>query len=168
MIASLKSKNRGELSREGIAKRCALLTTPSNEEGFSDHSNWNCVCDCSCWGSGMLASLNDCLTVGPPFLSTVLLCFGIHAFSLSIDIEKALLHVKQHPLDNNFTRFLWPSNLENPDSDIVLLWFHLELPAHPLCLEQCWTFLLYKLQVTSEATPMSTKFCQVSTLKKSF
>ena len=110
------------------------------------------VCDCSCWGSGMLASLNDCLTVGPPFLNnycTVLLCLGIHVFALSTDIEKALLYVKLHPLDKNFTRFLWPSNLEDPDSDIVLLWFHLELIAHPLCLEQCWTYTS-PLQVASD------------------
>ena len=48
---------------------------------------------CSCWGSGQSASLNDCLTVGPPFLNNlcaILLCFCIHAFALSTDIEKGI------------------------------------------------------------------------------
>ena len=76
------------------------------------------VYDCSCRGSGQSASLNDCLTVGPPFLNNlcaILLRFRIHAFALSTDIEKAFLHVKLHPSDRNFTRFLWPSHLESND-----------------------------------------------------
>ena len=76
------------------------------------------VYDCSCRGSGQSASLNDCLTVGPLFLSNlcaILLRFRIHAFALSTDIEKAFLHVKLHSSDRNFTRFLWPSHLESND-----------------------------------------------------
>ena len=76
------------------------------------------VYDCSCRESGQSASLNDCLTVGPPFLNNlcaILLRFRIHAFALSTDIEKAFLHVKLHPSDRNFTRFLWPSHLESND-----------------------------------------------------
>ena len=76
------------------------------------------VYDCSCRGSGQSASLNDCLTVGPPFLNNlcaILLRFRIHAFTLSTDIEKAFLHVKLHSSDRNFTRFLWPSHLESND-----------------------------------------------------
>ena len=67
------------------------------------------VYDCSCQGSGRSASLNDCLTVGPPFLNnlcSILLRFRLHAFALSTDIEKAFLHVKLHSADRNFTRFL--------------------------------------------------------------
>ena len=78
------------------------------------------VYDCSCRGSGKLASLNDCLTVGPPFLNNrcaILLRFRVHAFGLSTDIEKAFLHIKLHPSDRNFTRFLWPSDLESPDTE---------------------------------------------------
>jgi len=74
------------------------------------------VYDCSCRGSNNSASLNDCLTVGPPFLNnlcSILLHFRIHAFALSTDIEKAFLHVRLHPSDRNFTRFLWPSTLKN-------------------------------------------------------
>lgn len=78
------------------------------------------VYDCSCRGSGKLASLNDCLTVGPPFLNNlcaILLRFHVHAFGLSTDIEKAFLHIKLHPSDRNFIRFLWPSDLESLDTE---------------------------------------------------
>ena len=84
-----------------------LLTTPIR-----------IVYDCSCRGSGQSASLNDCLTAGPPFLNNlcaILLRFRIHAFALSTDIEKAFLHVKLHSSDRKFTRFLWPSHLESND-----------------------------------------------------
>ena len=79
------------------------------------------VYDCSCHGDSNSASLNDCLMVGPPFLNNlcaILLRFRIHAFALSTDIEKAFLHVKLHPSDRNFTRFLWPANLETPDLEM--------------------------------------------------
>ncbi|XP_065896035.1 uncharacterized protein [Dysidea avara] len=78
------------------------------------------VYDCSCHGGGKLASLNDCLTMRPPFLSNlsaILLHFRIYAFALSTDIEKAFLHVKLHPSDRNFTKFLRPSNLKNSDNE---------------------------------------------------
>ncbi|XP_065911263.1 uncharacterized protein [Dysidea avara] len=78
------------------------------------------VYDCSCHGSGKSASLNDCLTVGPPFLNNlcaILLRFRIHAFTLSTDIEKAFLHIKLHPSDRDFTRFLWPSDPQSADNE---------------------------------------------------
>ena len=84
------------------------------------------VYDCSCYGDSNSASINDCLMVGPPFLNNlcaILLCFRIHAFAHSTDIEKAFLHVKLHPSDRNFTRFLWPANLETPDLEMCTYCF---------------------------------------------
>ena len=50
-------------------------------------------------------------------LCAILLRFRIHAFSLSTDIEKAFLHIKLHPSDRNFTRFLWPLDFESSDTN---------------------------------------------------
>jgi len=89
---------------------------PMKKESVTTHIR--IVYDCSCCGDD---SLNDCLAIGPPFLNNlcaILLCFRIHAFTLSTDIEKAFLHVKLDPSDENFTRFLWPSNLDNCDSGL--------------------------------------------------
>jgi len=76
------------------------------------------VYDCSCRRNSYSASLNNCLMVGPPFLNNlcaILLHFCVHAFALSTDIEKTFLYVKLHPSDRNFTRFLWPANVDTPD-----------------------------------------------------
>ena len=51
-------------------------------------------------------------------LCAILLRFRTHAFALSTDIEKAFLHVKLHPSDRNFTRFLWPSDLQSSDNEL--------------------------------------------------
>ena len=80
------------------------------------------VYDCSCRANKFSASLNDCLMVGPPFLNDlceVLLWFRNHPIALATDIEKAFLHVVLHEPDRNFTRFLWLSNPEDPDSKFV-------------------------------------------------
>ena len=74
------------------------------------------VYDCSCRGNGKSASLNDCLITEPPFLNNlcaILIHFRCHTFALATDIEKAFLHVKLHPDDRNFTRFLWTPRSEN-------------------------------------------------------
>ena len=79
------------------------------------------VYDCSCRESSSSASLNDCLTIGPPFLNnlcSILLQFRNHRYALSIDIEKAFLHVQLRNDDRNFTRFLWPAQPEKPDSKL--------------------------------------------------
>ena len=84
------------------------------------------VYDCSCRGSSKSVSLNDCLTVGLPFvnnLCAILLRFRIHPFALSTDIEKVFLHLNLHSSDRNFTRFLWPRNLESYDYEFQIYCF---------------------------------------------
>ena len=80
------------------------------------------VYDCSCRGNGNSTSLNDCLTVTPPFLNnlcSILLRFRSHAFALSTDIEKAFLHVQLHPDDRNFTKFIWPSSTDDSATNFL-------------------------------------------------
>jgi len=68
----------------------------------------------------MIAAVNylatiPVLMIGPSLvnsLCSILLRFRVHKFALSTDIEKAFLHVKLGPKDQNFTRFLWLSNPE--------------------------------------------------------
>jgi len=82
--------------------------------------------DCSCQESPTAAILNDCLEVGSPFLNdlcSILLRFRLHNYVLSIDIEKAFLHVKLHEDDRNFTHILWPLQPENPDSRFQIFLF---------------------------------------------
>ena len=84
------------------------------------------VYDCSCRENSRAASLNDCLMVGPPFLNdlcTILLRFRLHNYALSTDVEKAFLHVRLHEADRDFTRFLWPLQPENPDSNLQVFRF---------------------------------------------
>ena len=61
---------------------------------------------------------------GTPFLNdlcAILLRFRLHPFGL--DIEKAFLHVKLHQLDQDYTRFLWPSIPEDPASELQVYRF---------------------------------------------
>ena len=77
------------------------------------------VFDCSFHSSPNSPSLNDCLLTGPPFLNdmcTILLRFRTFPYGLSADIEKAFLHIGLDDNDRDFTRFLWLSDLMNPES----------------------------------------------------
>ena len=79
------------------------------------------VYDCSSREAKHLASLNDCLEIGPPFLQqlpAILLRFRTHKFGISADIEKAFLHVQLHHSDRDFTRFLWPCCPSDPESPL--------------------------------------------------
>ena len=88
------------------------------------------VYDCSSREARHLASLNDCLETGPPFLqdlTAILLRFRAHRFGISADIEKAFLHVQLHPKDRDFTRFLWPCCPGDPESPLQTYRFRVVL-----------------------------------------
>ncbi|XP_070559938.1 uncharacterized protein [Ptychodera flava] len=77
------------------------------------------VYDCSC-KAGNGVSLNDCLSTGTPLLNdlvSILIRFRVHRYALSADIEKAFLQIGLHEDDRNFTKFLWLSDCNNPNSD---------------------------------------------------
>jgi len=76
-------------------------------------------------------SLNDCLEVGPSLvndLCSILICFHVHKYGLTTDIEKAfLLCVKLHKDDQYFTRSFWLSNPEDPESEFNIYRFKVVL-----------------------------------------
>jgi len=88
------------------------------------------VYNCSCRQSPKYASLNDCLLVGDtPLIDVcvILLRFRLHQYALSTDIEKAFLHVKLDEQDRDYTRFLWLSNLDDPESQFTTYRFKVVL-----------------------------------------
>lgn len=75
------------------------------------------VFDCSCRSLANSPNLNDCLEVGPLFLSdmcSILIRSRSFTYGLSTDIEKGFLHVGLDVRDRDFTRFLWLSDPNNP------------------------------------------------------
>ena len=88
------------------------------------------VFDCSCRSSQSYPSLNDCLLTGPPFLNdmcSILIRFRVHKYGFSTDIEKAFLHVNLDKNDRDFTRFLWLSNNNDPESKFQIYRFKVVL-----------------------------------------
>jgi len=84
------------------------------------------VYDCSCRISNDYPSLNDCLDVGCPLvndLCSIIIRFRTHKYGLSTDIEKAFLHVQLHNDDHDYTRFLWLSNPDDPESEFEMYHF---------------------------------------------
>ena len=80
------------------------------------------VYDCSFKESSDNPSLNDCLDKGPDLLNEllgILLRFRLPRFAFTSDIEKAFLNVKLDERDRDFTKFLWLSDLSNPESDFI-------------------------------------------------
>ena len=51
-------------------------------------------------------------------LCSIILHFRLHKIAISTDIEKAFLHVKLHPNERDYTRFLWPSDITNPNGNL--------------------------------------------------
>ena len=86
------------------------------------------VYDCSSREAKHLASLNDCLETGPPFLQqlpAILLHFRTHKFGISADIEKAFLHVQVHHKDCDFSghavQVILRANFKHIDSELSYL-----------------------------------------------
>ncbi|XP_064629239.1 uncharacterized protein LOC135488534 [Lineus longissimus] len=87
------------------------------------------VYDCSCKvGEG--ASLNDCLETGPPLqndLAAILVRFRLHHYALATDIEKAFLNVGLDAEDRKFTKFLWLTDSNDPNSAFKVYQFKVVL-----------------------------------------
>ena len=80
------------------------------------------VFNCSCRRNKTLPSLNDCLESTPPEindLSSILMNFRRHKFAVCADIEKAFLQVQLEERDYDMTRFLWLTNINDPNSDLT-------------------------------------------------
>ena len=84
------------------------------------------VFDCSARTSKNSLSLNDCLFAGPslvPDMVQVLLRFRLFEFACISDIEKAYLMLRLNIKDKDVTRFLWPENIHDPNSKLVVFRF---------------------------------------------
>ena len=80
------------------------------------------VYDCSCRQNRDSPSLNDCLESTPlqlNDLTSILTRFCLHRFAVCTDIEKAFLHVQLDERDRDVTRFLWLSDMNDPDSKLT-------------------------------------------------
>ncbi|XP_064620787.1 uncharacterized protein LOC135483687 [Lineus longissimus] len=83
------------------------------------------VYDCSCKTANG-NSLNDCLDAGPPLLNdlaAILLRFRTQKFGLSADLEKAFLHIGLDESDQQWTKFLWLSDPDDPESPFTVFQF---------------------------------------------
>ena len=80
------------------------------------------VFDCSAKMDKTSNSLNDCLYAGPSLtekLGKVLLKFRTNPYAFAADISKAFLRVGLQEEDRDYTRFLWPENPFDSQSDLV-------------------------------------------------
>ena len=88
------------------------------------------VFDCSAKSSNRQLSLNDCLHTGPSFvtdLTQLLLRFRLHKYACVSDIEKAFLMLKLNEEDTEYTRFLWPKNPFDVNSEVDIYKFNVVL-----------------------------------------
>ena len=75
--------------------------------------------DCSCL-QRQEPSLNDCLDTGPCLMNDlveILIRFRLHPKALVSDIEKAFLNAQLEESDRDYTKFLWFTDPEDPDSE---------------------------------------------------
>jgi len=104
------------------------------------------VYDCSCHQAKNKPSLNDCLLTGQPQLNdlcSIILRFRLHPVGICTDIEKVFLNIQLHENDRGWTRFLWLSDPQDPNSEFVTYRFRVVLFG-----AMCSPFML-------NATPLS-------------
>ena len=80
------------------------------------------VFNCSGKTSRRNLSMNDCLYTGPslvPDMVQVLMRFRLKKYACVSDIEKAYLMLRLNERDRDVTRFLWPENINDPDSEYI-------------------------------------------------
>lgn len=88
------------------------------------------VFDCSAKSHDKQLSLNECLFTGPPIvtdLTQLLLRFRLHKYACVGDIEKAFLMLRLKEEDTDYTRFLWPKDPLNLDSEVEIYKFKVVL-----------------------------------------
>ena len=96
----------------------------------SSTTNVCIVYDCSYHQTRNQPSLNDSLLTGQLQLNDlccIILRFRFHPVGICTDIEKAFLHIQLHEDDRDRTRFLWLSNPQDPDSELVTYRFRVVL-----------------------------------------
>ena len=84
------------------------------------------VFDCSARQDRKSNSFNDCLYSGPSLtekLGKVLLKFRTNPFAFAADISKAFLRVGLQEEDRDYTRFLWPENGLDRESNFITYQF---------------------------------------------
>ncbi|XP_070562368.1 uncharacterized protein [Ptychodera flava] len=77
------------------------------------------VYDCSSKQNADSASLNDCLQTGPSLINdlpAILLRFRANRVAFVSDIEKAFLNIRLEEDERQYTKFLWLSDIRDPES----------------------------------------------------
>ena len=86
-------------------------------------------------------------------LCAILLCFHDHHYVFSTDIEKAFLYVQLHNDDRNFTRFLWPSQPEKPNSKLQV--YHFAVVPFGSCSSPFMLAAVLNLHLSKTSTPVT-------------
>ena len=91
------------------------------------------VQDCSCHQARDQPSLHNCLLRGQPQLNDlccIILRFRLHSVELCAGIKKVFQHIQLHKDNRDWTRFLWLSDPQDPNSEFVTyrsspIWCHM-------------------------------------------
>ena len=100
------------------------------------------------------ASLNNCLHTGPNFgqnILDILLQFRLHRIALLGDVEKAFLMVSVAECDRDALRFLWVSDVNQPQHEIIVMRFTrvvFGVSASPFLLNATIDHHMSKLELT--------------------